>query len=200
MPTKFARDIRSAPNLITLSRIVLTMVAVPLYFAGALGIALVIAVIAGVTDYADGIVARRTGQVTRLGEILDQFSDLCYESLLLLIAVSQGFLPAGVLFIYLFREFWVSCIRRFMAGERLNIPSSLAGKLKSNFIMWGFLPTFLSICGYLPALEPYLGWLGKVAIGVGLVASYVSAISYTRAFVIGYSRDATADAQNARTG
>src|SRR5688572_26802035 len=116
MPGRLARDLRALPNIITLLRISLLIVAAAVYFAGARGTGIVLAVIAGVTDYLDGAVARATGQVTRLGEILDQFSDLCYESLVLIVAVAQGFFPPWVLLVYLAREFWVVCIRRFMAA------------------------------------------------------------------------------------
>ncbi len=186
LPT-LARDIRTIPNLLTLARIALILVAAGLYFYVSPGAGIVVAVVAGVTDYLDGAIARATGKVTRLGEILDQFSDLCFESLAFLVAISSGFVPPIVLMAYLFREFWVLAIRRFMAAHHLNIPSSFAGKLKTNFIMWGFLPTFLSVSGYLPGLQPWLAHLGRLGLGAGLVASYVSAWRYTRAFVAGYN-------------
>lgn len=189
MGSAFSRDIRTLPNVITIARIVLIVAAAAIYFAGYTTVGIVLAVIAGVTDYVDGAVARATGQVTRLGEILDQFSDLAYESLVLLVAVVQGFFPPAVLLIYLVREFWVTCIRRYMAETRQNIPSSIFGKLKTNFIMWGFLPTFLSITAVLPQLEPWLGHFARFAVGMGLVFSYLSAWLYTRAFVTGYTRE-----------
>ena len=181
-----AHDLRTLPNLLTLARIALIFVAACLFFYVSRGAGMVLAVIAGVTDYADGAIARATGQVTRLGEVLDQFSDLCFESLVLIIAVSHGFFPPLVLIVYLLREFWVTTIRRFMAAHNLNIPSSFAGKLKTNFVMWGFLPTFLSISGYAPQWEPWLGHLGRLSVAVGIIAGYVSAWRYSRAFVAGY--------------
>jgi CDP-diacylglycerol--glycerol-3-phosphate 3-phosphatidyltransferase len=186
MPGRLAQDLRALPNVITLLRIALLLIAAAVYFAGHPGVGIVLAVIAGVTDYVDGAVARATGQVTRLGEILDQFSDLCYESMVLIVAVAQGFFPPWVLLLYLVREFWVVCIRRFMAGARLNIPSSIFGKLKTNLVMWGFLPTFLSIAGLVPGWEPWLGHFGRAAVGAGLLMSYLSAFGYTRAFIRGY--------------
>jgi cardiolipin synthase len=200
MPS-FARDLRTAPNLITLSRIALIVAAAPLFISGWDGPGMLLAIIAGLTDYADGMVARRTGQVTRLGEILDQFSDLVYESLLLLIAVQRGFLPAVVLYLYLFREFWIVCIRRFLAGVGGNIPSTILGKLKSNFINWGFLPAFLHMAGWLHGLEPYLGWLGRLGAGLGIAASYISGVQYTRSFIRAYdSRTVTTRPESAGTG
>lgn len=188
MKSTFGRDLTSVPNLITLSRIVLLLTATLSYFYGSKLLALVLAVSGGLSDYADGIVARRTGQVSRLGEILDQFGDLCFESLVLLAAISEGFLPAPVLFVYLFREFWVVSIRRYMAAMGENIASSLPGKLKSNFLCWGFLPTFLAISGKLAVLEPFVTGLAWIGIYGGLVLSYGSAVGYTRQFVAAYDR------------
>jgi cardiolipin synthase (CMP-forming) len=186
MATTLGRDIRTIPNLITLSRIVLMLIATALYFSGRQGIAIALAVVAGVTDYLDGAIARATGQVTRLGEILDQFCDLCYESLALTVAIHAGFFPAYVILLYLFREFWVLSIRRSLAHTGKNIPSSLLGKLKTNLVMWGFLPTFLALSGVLPAATPLLTQAGRLMVGAGLVFSYLSGIGYTRAFLAGY--------------
>jgi CDP-diacylglycerol--glycerol-3-phosphate 3-phosphatidyltransferase len=188
MPSSLARDIRTIPNIITLSRIGLLVVAAGLYFASHRGVAILLAVGAGVTDYLDGAIARATGQVTRLGEILDQFCDLCYESLVLTVAIHAGFFPPWVILIYLLREFWVLAIRRYTAEKGVNIASSLAGKLKTNFVMWGFLPTFLSLGGVWPEAEPHLARAGKVMVGVGLLWSYISGWGYTRAFLAAYEK------------
>ena len=199
MASALARDIRTVPNIITLSRICLLLVATALYFTVSRGAGIVLAVVAGVTDYLDGAIARATGKVTRLGEILDQFCDVCYEAMVLTVAVQAGFFPPYVLLLYLFREFWVMTIRRFMAGKGRNIPSSLAGKLKTNLIMWGFLPTFLSVAQLLPAAEPALGHAGRIIVGAGLVFSYVSGVGYTRAFLTAYSETADGSPAPARS-
>jgi CDP-diacylglycerol--glycerol-3-phosphate 3-phosphatidyltransferase len=188
MGSTIRKDLRSIPNIITLSRIVLLWVGVLVYFYISHGVGIGLSILAGVTDYLDGYVARRTKQVTRLGEILDQFCDLCFESFILTIATLQGFFPPYFIFLYLFREFWIMCLRRFMAGARMNIPSSLAGKLKTNFIMWGFFPTYLSISALVPAVEPYLGHFGRLAVGLGIAAGYYSALGYTKAFAAGYAQ------------
>ncbi len=180
-------DLRTLPNIITLSRIVLLWLGVLVYFYVSHGVGIALAILAGVTDYLDGYIARRTKQVTRLGEILDQFCDLCFEAFILIIATLQGFFPPYIIFLYLFREFWVTCLRRFMAGARMNIPSSLAGKVKTNLIMWGFFPTYLSISALVPAAEPYLGHLGRLAVGLGIAAGYYSALGYTKVFSAGYA-------------
>ena len=188
MGSTIERDIRTVPNVITLSRILLILLGAIVYFNLSHGLGIVLSIVAGVTDYLDGYIARRTGQVTRLGEILDQFCDLCFESLLIVIATVQHFFPPVIICAYLLREFWVAAVRRFMAAAHMNIPSSIAGKAKSNLIMWSFLPTFLSVGKVLPAWQPYLGYSAYVIIGLGLLASYMSAWGYTRAFVTGYAQ------------
>jgi len=188
MGSTIGRDIRTVPNVITLSRILLIILGAIVYFHVSHTWGIVLSIVAGVTDYLDGYIARRTGQVTRLGEILDQFCDLCYESFLIIIATVIGFFPPLVICAYLLREFWVGAVRRFMAAARMNIPSSLAGKMKSNLIMWSFLPTYLSIAGFWPQMEPHVTHVAYVMIFLGLLASYVSAWGYTRAFITGYAQ------------
>ena len=187
MGSTIKKDLRTVPNVITLSRIVLLWLGVLVYFYVSHGVGIALSILAGVTDYLDGYIARRTKQVTRLGEILDQFCDLCFEAFIIIIATLQGFFPPYLIFLYLFREFWVMCLRRFMAGARMNIPSSLAGKVKTNLIMWGFFPTYLSIGMIVPAAEPYLGYAGRVIVALGIAAGYYSALGYTKAFATGYA-------------
>src|SRR4051794_15729020 len=119
---RFARDLRTGPNLVTLSRILLVAISLVCYARGNISGALVLGVIAGVTDYLDGWLARKTGQVTRLGEILDQYCDIILEFGYLLMAVFAGLgVPLFVLPLYVFRETWVSAIRRWVAGVGGNI-------------------------------------------------------------------------------
>jgi len=188
----FAADLTTAPNLITLSRILLLLIAAPLFFAGYAAAGIALALAAGWSDYLDGWLARRTGQVTRLGEILDQFCDFFFESVVLYVAVAKfHFLPLWVMIAYLAREMWVTTIRRFMAGHQINIASNLLGKVKTNFLCWGFFPTFVSIGGFLPSLDPAMAHIGRASILVGITIGYVSAFDYTRQLVAGYNRIAT---------
>jgi CDP-diacylglycerol--glycerol-3-phosphate 3-phosphatidyltransferase len=197
----FAADLVTTPNLITLSRILLVMLGGGLFFAGYPLIGIAVAIVAGVTDYLDGWLARRTGQVTRLGEILDQFCDFFFESVILYVAIaSYHFLPLWVMIAYLAREMWVTTIRRFMAGHQLNISSNLLGKMKTNFLSWGTFPAYLSIIGALPSLEPGLAYVGRASIGLGIILGYASAFDYTRQLIAGYDRVAASRAAEGSAG
>lgn len=188
----FSSDIKTLPNLMTLSRVVLIYVAVALYLSGAFGWALAIGTVAGLTDLFDGIVARRTGQVTRLGEVLDQFSDLIFETQAFTLYIVVGWAwGVPLLALYLFRELWVVSIRRFTAEYRINIQSNFLGKLKTNFIGYGSLLLFASLSGQLPEADPYMRWLGYVGFFGGVGLGYIAALDYTRQFIRGYNEVVT---------
>jgi CDP-diacylglycerol--glycerol-3-phosphate 3-phosphatidyltransferase len=191
---RFARDLRTGPNLVTLSRILLVAISLVCYARNNITGALVLGVIAGVTDYLDGWLARRTGQVTRLGEILDQYCDIILEFGYLLMGVFAGLgVPLFVLPLYVFRETWVSAIRRWVAGVGGNIPSTLFGKAKSGFIGWSCVPLFVAPFatrfGW-PAVGLGLRRFGQFGLTVGLILSVVSAIQYTRGFIAVYDERA----------
>ena len=191
----FVADLSTAPNLITLSRIVLILAGAWLFFDGYIRSGMAVSILGGITDYLDGWWARRTGQVTWLGEILDQFCDFFFESIVVFIVVAHfHFLPMWVMIAYLAREMWSTTIRRFMAGHQLNITSNLLGKMKTNFLLWGMFPSFLAVLGYLPSLEPALGYIGKGSILLGITLGYASAVDYTRQLMAGSDRMAAARA------
>lgn len=188
MARSFAEDLRTIPNILSLSRMVVVTVAAAVFFSGHYTLGVILGIIAGATDYLDGILARKLNQVTKLGEILDQFSDLFFESACILMLVTH---PEGphpmVLFVYLLREFWVTTIRRFLADAQINIASSFIGKLKTNFLGYCFALYFFHIAHVFPEpIDSVMFWLGSVGLYGGLFWSYVSAWSYTRQFVQHY--------------
>ncbi|MBU0550951.1 CDP-alcohol phosphatidyltransferase family protein [Myxococcota bacterium] len=186
----FARDLRTIPNIISLSRIALIFVAVGFYLALYYKTAILLGVLAGLSDYADGILARRLNQVTYLGEILDQFSDLLFEAVVILFLMlyhtGEGPSPFALV-LYLAREFWVTTIRRFMSAHQLEIKSSIWGKVKTNFLGWSFLVYGVALFDVLPSLEPYSLYLARFGFYAGLGFSYLSGWLYTRQFAHAYA-------------
>ena len=184
-----ARDLRTIPNLISLSRLALLGAGLVAYFNGAPRLGIVFGIVAGLTDYLDGYLARRLGQVTELGEVLDQFSDLMLEAVCILLLVTH---PEGpnplVLAAYLLRELWVSTIRRFMAAHNLSIQSNFYGKLKTNFFGWCFVPYFAFIVHVVPVADAWMKVLGQFGLYGGLVCAYISGWHYTRQFAQSYDQ------------
>src|SRR3989337_112615 len=69
------RGMYNVPNQLTIARLVLAVICFGALAAGWYGTALVLFLLAVVTDWIDGYWARRYGQITQLGRILDPFAD-----------------------------------------------------------------------------------------------------------------------------
>jgi CDP-diacylglycerol--glycerol-3-phosphate 3-phosphatidyltransferase len=105
------------------------------YFAG------LIFVIASVTDFFDGFIARQWNQMTKLGGILDPLADkmLVLAGFIGLMVIDRA--SAWAVFIILSREFFITGLRVVAADEGKNVSSTMAGKVKTvvQMIAIGFL-------------------------------------------------------------
>lgn len=133
------------PNLLTLARILLIPLFVLVYylpFPWANETALVIFLLAAVTDWLDGYLARRMGQHSRFGAFLDPVADkLMVTTALVLLAadprVQTSVVHRGVFAIVaaiiIGREIVISALREWMAelGKRATVAVSRAGKIKT---------------------------------------------------------------------
>lgn len=94
-------------------------------------IALIIFVVATITDKLDGTIAKRTGTVTNFGKFMDPMADklLCCSALVCLCAL--GDVPSWVVLIIIGREFSISGIRQIAADNGVAIAASNWGKAKT---------------------------------------------------------------------
>ena len=127
------------PNALTLSRIFIvpllvvvlltpvseTWLGVPSYLLG-----VSIFVIAALTDYFDGKIARRWHQVSKLGKLLDPIADKLLISAALISLVENHLAPAWAVVIIVGREFAVTGLRSIAATEGVIISASRMGKFK----------------------------------------------------------------------
>ena len=105
------------------------------YFAG------LIFVIASVTDFFDGFIARQWDQMTKLGAVLDPLADkmLVLAGFLGLMVIDRA--SAWAIFLILSREFFITGLRVVAVGEGKSVASTMAGKVKTvvQMIAIGFL-------------------------------------------------------------
>jgi len=129
------------PNYITLGRIVvvpllvvvlLTPVAEYWFGLNAYGLAIVIFVIAALTDIVDGQLARRRDQVSTLGKFLDPIADKLLISAALIVLVEKHLAPSWAVVVILGREFIITGLRSVAASEGIVIQAQNLGKIK----MW----------------------------------------------------------------
>ncbi len=135
------------PTALTLSRILAIPVVVSLfYFDNSMNrwIMLTIYIVAGITDFFDGYLARRSNQVSSLGRFLDPIADKLLVVCLLIMLAGFGriseisLIPASII---LAREILVSGLREFLAELKIIIHVSFLSKWKTGLQMvsLGFL-------------------------------------------------------------
>lgn len=90
----------------------------------------------GVTDYLDGLLARRDGG-TKLGALLDPLADKMFVAVSLIPIVDLKILPLWVVWPIFLREFLVTELRRFLLAERLELPVTEIAKIKTTLQMTG---------------------------------------------------------------
>ena len=125
---------RNLPNLLSLGRLVATVgifVLVLLNTPWAFLTSFVLFVLASVTDFFDGYLARRLKVVSSLGVFLDLTADKILVCAILIALVQVGFVPAWVVFIIVTREFLVSGLRSMAAAKGHVIPAGIWGKQKT---------------------------------------------------------------------
>ncbi len=135
------------PNILTYGRILAVPVVAGLLMWGgdtARWTALGIYIVAAVTDFLDGYLARKWQQQSALGRMLDPIADKVLVSVVLLVLASDRILEGGHLWaaiIILAREVLVSGLREFLGGLRVSVPVTQIAKWKTTVQLFsiGFL-------------------------------------------------------------
>ncbi len=173
----------NVPNVLTLLRILLIPVFIILFVNPtpdqSLAAAIVFAV-AAVTDMLDGYIARRTGQVTKLGKLLDPLADklLVLSALILLMNVER--VSALVVLLIVGRELAVTGIRAIAAGEGMIIPAETTGKYKMALQVVAIILLILEGTGLAALGNLHLA--GIFTLYLSLVFGYISGGQYVWSF------------------
>lgn len=147
------------PNKLTLLRIILIpvfMLVLYLGFPGANYAALVIFILASLTDMLDGKIARKYNLVTDFGKFADPLADKMLVTAAMLWFVEIGQMPAWALLIVICREFAVSGLRMIAADKGKVIAAGWSGKVKTASTMVCIVLMFLEI---LPILNTVCVWV-----------------------------------------
>ncbi len=160
------------PNKLTIARIIAVPFFIAAYMLDMRIIALVIFILASITDMLDGKIARKYNLVTNFGKIMDPLADkiLVYAAFCLMVADKT--IPAWTLVIILFREFLVAGVRTVAASEGIVIAADMAGKIKTVLQMF-------AVCVLI--IRPYhaiLGYIGYALFYAALVMTVYSGFNY----------------------
>ncbi len=152
----------NTPNKLTFMRIIFTIIMIiilifPFYSIGVefpviqvaginmkleYIIAGVIFLVASLTDFLDGYLARKNNQVTDLGKMLDAIADKALVNTALIILAYKGFIPVVVPVIIIFRDTIVDAIKMQASSKGKVVAAIKSGKIKTASMMTGLVLTF----------------------------------------------------------
>jgi CDP-diacylglycerol--glycerol-3-phosphate 3-phosphatidyltransferase len=168
------------PNQITLARLVLAVLVFVLIPWGQYWLALVLFLLAAATDWLDGYWARRTGQVTKLGRVLDPFVDkfLICGAFIYLAAEPRSGIAAWMSVVVVARELLVTVLRSFLEGEGVDFSAQLPGKLKMVFQCGAVVASLwvLSLADQQP--PQWLAWGLVTLVWLAILTTIYSGIDY----------------------
>ena len=133
-------------------------------FPGCRYVALALFILASVTDFVDGYIARHYDQITDFGKFMDPLADKCLVVAAMLWFVQVGQMPAWALLIVVVREFGVSGLRMIAADKGRVIAAGWSGKVKTA-------STMVCICLMLLPIPPAVNTLCVAVITVTTVYS-----------------------------
>ena len=168
-------------NKLTLLRVVLVPIFMVLFMIDGAAYhyaALGVFVLASVTDWLDGYVARKYNQMTTFGKFVDPLADKVLTTSAFLILMHYGRMSVWALMIVLAREFMVAGVRQVAAGEGKVVAASMWGKLKTVTQMIAIIAAML----LLPMRTTVLGvnpkLISDILIWISIVFTVISGVDY----------------------
>ena len=162
------------PNKLTVLRVLL----IPFFVWAALGdpvpgyskyIAVLIFIVASLTDLLDGKIARKYGLVTNFGKFMDPLSDKLLVCAALICLVSCGMLSAWMVIVIISREFINSGFRLVASDNGVVIAANYWGKFKTTFQMLMIIVLLLDLGGVFDMIGQILTWVALILTVVSLV-------------------------------
>ena len=177
----------NVPNKLSLLRCALTpvfMACMLFRFPYHYAVALVVFIVASLTDLWDGRIARKTGQITNFGKFLDPLADkaLTTAAFISFVEIIDSRTLPWALMLILVREFMVTSVRLLAAKDGVVVAASFAGKLKTVMQMVSIIYMIVLLQSIslfrIPAVTIWGSRLGMVLIWISVVATVVSGIQY----------------------
>jgi len=134
-----------------------------------MSISLFVFILASVTDFIDGHIARKYGQVTDFGKFLDPLADKLLVIAAMVMFCQWGQMPAWALMIVLTREFAVTGLRLIAVGKGTVIAAGWSGKVKT-------VSTMVGLCVLMAF--PMVQWVAVLVTAVIVVTTVYSGIEY----------------------
>jgi cardiolipin synthase (CMP-forming) len=189
-PARPSSAIVTVPNAISLARLVLMPVCAWLLATEHYASGLVLTALVGATDWVDGWLARRIGQVSRVGQLLDPFADRLLIASVAIALLVRGVLPWPAVALLIGRDLVLLAGWPILKRRGVEPPE----------VVWvGKAATFDLLCA-LPLLvmgattwvvAPVAHTLGLVLLWLGVALYYVAGVVYVRMALAGLARAGT---------
>jgi cardiolipin synthase len=148
------------PNVLSMLRLLLVPVFLVLVVRGAYVAALIVLIVASLSDLLDGYLARRFDQVTRLGQLLDPAADRLYIFAALVGLAANGLVPWWIVFLIVARDVMLLVLGVVLANHGYGpLPVHQLGKAATFALFFGVPVIMLGLA--FPAAQPVsepLGW------------------------------------------
>jgi CDP-diacylglycerol---glycerol-3-phosphate 3-phosphatidyltransferase len=173
----------NVPNVLSLSRILSVPVFIVLMHEPSAVRSLLAGIvfsIASATDWLDGYLARKWGQVTKTGKLLDPIADkiLVMSALVTLVAIQPGIVQPWIAIVLIGREFAVTGLRAIAASDGIIIPAEITGKYKVGAQITAVLSLLIS-----PYFDrEWMTQLGWAALITSVLLSMYSAARYFKTY------------------
>jgi len=189
----------SLANKITFLRVILAPVfflfyLIPNYFpswfvngsAWTVPVLWLIFIVSEITDYFDGLAARKLNQISDVGKFFDPFADTLMQLTCFLCFVIDNIFPAFLFLLVIYREFGILFIRNLMLNKGVAMGARMSGKIKTvTYITAGsaaLLTASLQRLSIFEFLIPYLKIGSVVIFSISVIISIISFIDYYLVF------------------
>ena len=176
------RRVLTVPNALSLARLAAVPVFLWLFVSGREEAAVIVYGVGAGTDFLDGFIARRTGQITEIGKVLDPLSDRVFILALAIALVARGTLPSWLAIVLVTRDLIV--LGAFPALERRGVPRipvNFTGKTATALLLFGL--TCLALSETTFAVGEAGEAIGMPAVTAGAILYWAAGVLYARAVV-----------------
>lgn len=171
--------IRTVPNAVTLARLLLMPLCAYLLATGRFGWGIALTAVVGSTDWVDGWLARRTGQVSRLGQLLDPLADRLLIVSVAIALVIQDVVPWQAAVLLLARDLVLLCAWPLLKRRGIEPPEViLLGKAATLVLLIALPVLTLGATGV--AVADAARVLGLLGLWAGVVMYYLAGAVYVR--------------------
>jgi len=181
----------NTPNMLSLGRVILGPICIYLLMQESLlgyFLVLVLMTIGEVSDAMDGHLARRLGQVTDAGKIIDPMSDSLYRQIIFIGFHAMGLLPTWMMIILFSRDIIVSYLRIMAEQSGVTLSARRSGKIKAIAQGFAQIGSVVLLIAVSLGLFVSLDWVIWAFFLMATAVTLYSLIDYARAVITIYNQ------------